>query len=60
MRTALYYTLYDESLELTPEKPERGGERKVDGNISIKQITRAKSKKNLKKGGKKKKEWEVL
>jgi hypothetical protein len=44
MRTTLYYTLYNESLELNPEKPE-GGERKVEDNISIKQITGAKFRK---------------
>jgi len=34
----------NESLEPNPEKPE-GGERRVDDNISIRQITGAKSKK---------------
>jgi len=33
-RTALYYNLYDESLELNPEKP-KGGERRAEGNINI-------------------------
>jgi len=42
----------NESLELNPEKPE-GGERRVEGNISIKQIIGAKLQKILKKGGKK-------
>jgi hypothetical protein len=52
VRTALYYTLYNELLELNPEKPE-GGERRAENNISIKRLTGAKSRKNLKKGGKK-------
>jgi hypothetical protein len=50
-KTALYYTVYNESLELNPEKPE-GGERRADGNISTKQLAGAKFKKS-KKGGKK-------
>jgi hypothetical protein len=50
MRTTLYYTLYNELLELNPEKPE-GGERRADGNISIKRLTGAKLQKI--KGGKK-------
>jgi hypothetical protein len=49
MRTTLYYTLYNESLELNPEKPE-GGERRAEYNISIEQITGVKFRKNLKKG----------
>jgi hypothetical protein len=49
VRTALYYTLYNELLELNPEKPE-GGERRADSNISMKQIIGVKSRKNLKKG----------
>jgi hypothetical protein len=51
MKTTLYCTLYNESLEVNPEKPQ-GGERRADGNVSIKQLTGAKSRKNLKKGGK--------
>jgi hypothetical protein len=50
-RTALYYTIYNESLELNPEKPE-GGERKAEDNTCIKQIMEP-NPKNLKKGGKK-------
>jgi hypothetical protein len=37
------YTIYNELLELNPEKSE-GGERRADGNISIKQLTGAKSR----------------
>jgi hypothetical protein len=42
-KAALYYTLYNELLELNPEKSE-GGERRADGNISIKGLTGAKSR----------------
>jgi hypothetical protein len=50
--------IYNESLELNPEKPE-GGERRADGNISIKQSTGAKSRKNQKKEAKSKKNGKI-
>jgi hypothetical protein len=44
---AILYTVYNESLELNPEKPE-GGARRAEDNISIKRLTGAKSRKNQK------------
>ena len=54
MRTVLYYTLYNELLELNPEKPKEVKEEQtvIYGNISIQQKTGAELQKNLKKGGK--------
>jgi len=52
-KTTLYYTIYNESLELNPEKARKGGDRRLHYNIPmIKQIMELNPKKS-KKGGKK-------